>query len=70
MAPIDIRTLAPRVRAILADPQADAPRTGDAALDKALDTLAARLRAGQSLGGLHANGGYWYSAPPIARVHG
>jgi hypothetical protein len=49
MTPIDVRTLAPRVRAILADPQVAAVPTGDAALDKALADLAAYRRAAQSL---------------------
>ncbi len=49
MAPIDVQTLAPRVRAILADPQVAVAPTGDVALDKALADLAAYRRAGQAL---------------------
>ncbi len=49
MAPIDIRTLALHVRAILADPEVTAAPTGDVALDKALAALAACRREGRPL---------------------
>jgi len=49
MTPIDVRTLASRVRAILADPLVAADPTSDVALDKALADLAAHRRGGYAL---------------------
>jgi len=65
MTPIDVRTIARLVRAILTDPHAAAPATGDASLDLALASLAEHRRAGRPLAGPHALG-YWYALPPSA----
>ncbi len=63
MTTLDVRMIAQRVRAILTDPHATAPTTGDASLDLALASLADHRRAGQPLARPHARG-YWYALPP------
>ena len=63
MPPIDVRVLAQQVRAILADPHAAAPATGDASLDLALAALAKHRRMGRPLVGPHA-AGFWYKPFP------
>ncbi len=70
MLPVDIRTLAQQVRAILADPQAVVPATGDITLDKTLAALSIRRRSGRPLAGLHVDGPYWHAeSTSIFRVH-
>lgn len=63
MTTLDVRMIAQQVRAVLADPHAAAPVTGDASLDLALASLADHRRAGRPLAGPHARG-YWYALPP------
>ncbi len=64
MTTIDVRVLAQQVRAILADPHAAAPVTGDASLDTALASLAEHRRADRPLAGPHA-AGFWYKPSPF-----
>ncbi len=63
MTTLDVRMIAQLVRAILTDPHAAAPATGDASLDLALASLAAHRRADRPLAGPHA-AGFWYKPFP------
>ncbi len=67
MTSITIQTLAPRVRAILADAHSAADPTGDVALDKALADLAACRRAAQPLPEVET--GFWNSPRQPVNAH-
>lgn len=67
MAAVDLPALTTQVQAILADPHAKVPPTGNRALDDALAALGQHRRAKQPLPGPQAQ--YWDLVPQPVHVH-